>query len=99
MKRTRSMIIAPSDEARELMLFVANTEVMYNKAKYVVNALKKHYKRGNYSADRAVDAYYNVVTEAAKLYKKWYDGDFSVTDRFNAAVELEEYFREDVEEV
>ena len=100
MKRTRSMIIAPSQEARELAVYTANhyTEKYYKQIKSVVANLKKHYKRGNYSADRAIDAYYPIICEASKEYFKDFGYAFTVTERFNAAIELEHDFFEDVEE-
>ena len=100
MKRTKSMYMNPTVESRELALYTANhhTEKYYKQIKSVVNALKKHYKRGEYNTDRAIDAYYPIVCGAAKEYSKDFGGNFTVTERFNAAVELEHDFFEEVEE-
>lgn len=44
---------------------------------------------------KAVDAYYYIATEASKNYNKDFGYSFSVSDRFSAAVDMEEYYRED----
>lgn len=64
----------------------------------VLNNLRKHYKKGVYSTDKAVDAWYQVATEGSRSYNKEFGYSFSVGDRFTVAVELEKYYREDVEE-
>ena len=97
MKRTKSMYINPSEEARELVLCTVNDGTMYAHITATVRSLAKHYKRGNYSTEKAIDAYYTIATEAAKKYTRDFGYMFTVTERFTAAAELEEYYRENVE--
>ena len=99
MKRTKSMIYRPTEESRELMLYTVNDGRIYEGIiTAVLNNLRKHYKKGVYSTDKAVDAWYQVATEGSRSYNKEFGYSFSVGDRFTVAVELEKYYREDVEE-
>lgn len=102
MKRTKNMYINPSHEANELELFsLHNDRYIYRCLQGVVTNLKKHYKRGNYNPDRAIDAFYPVMTEAAKRYAKEFfviGGGFTVTERFTAAAALVDHFEEEITE-
>ena len=102
MKRTKNMYINPSHEANELGLYALHCdENLYRWLQNVVGTLKKHYKRGNYNPDRAIDAFYPVMTEAAKRYAKEFfsiGGGFTVTERFTAAAAMVEHFEEDITE-
>lgn len=103
MKRTKNMYINPSHEANELELFcLHNDRYIYRCLQGVVANLKKYYKRGNYNPDRAIDAFYPVMTEAAKRYIREFCSigarPFSVTDRFTAAAAMVEHFEEDITE-
>ena len=42
-----------------------------------------------------MDAYYNVATEASKMYQKDFGYSFSVTDRYTAAVDMVNYYEEE----
>ena len=95
MKRTKSMVYNPTEEARELVLYTENTSVIMTP---VVETLRRHYKRGDYNTEKAVDAWYNAATRGSNLYNKEFGYSFSVQDRFTAAVELEESLRYLVEE-
>ena len=98
MKRTRSMIYQETTESRELMLYTVNDGVLYGGIiTAVMNNLRKHYRKGQYNTDRAIDSWYAVATEASKKYNKDFGYSFSVQDRFTVAVELEKYFKEDIE--
>lgn len=98
MKTTKNMIIRPSEEARELMLFTINDGTLYRGIiTSTIRTLAKHYKRGTYSPEKAIAAYYHIATEASKIYNKYYSYSFTVTERYTAAAELEEYYRENVE--
>ena len=103
MKRTKNMYINPSHEANELELYALHCdENLYRWLQNVVGTLKKHYRRGNYNPDRAIDAFYPVTTEAAKRYMREFcnigPGPFSVTDRFTATAAMVEHFEEDITE-
>lgn len=95
MKHTKSMIIKPSDEARELSIFCSNNGELYEGTiRPIITNLKKYVKRGNYDQARAIDAFYPAACEGAKLYAKTYArlADYSiifnVTARYTAAADL-----------
>ena len=104
MKRTKSMIYTPSTESRELMLYAVNTGDLYRR--YIVpavNNLHRHYKRGQFDQDKAIDAFYPIATAAAKMYCREFarieDAPqvFSVTDRFTTAADMVDYYMENIE--
>ena len=96
MKRTKNMYYTESHEARELFLFAANAQEIYNRTVSIIENLRKKAQKGAYDPDKAVDAWYHLSNEASKLYFKWYGFGFTVTERFTAAVELEKYYRDDM---
>lgn len=96
MNRTKSMIYAPSDEARELYLCTINNGDVYPMIKAVVATLHRKVERGTYDKDRAIDAWYHVATEESKYYFKDFGYRFTVTERWTVAVDLEENYFENV---
>ena len=99
MKRTKTMVYKPTQESRELVLFAANNGTLYEKEILtVINCLRKKAAKGTYNSEKAVDAWYRVACSASQMYYKDFGYSFTVTDRFTAAVELEKYFKEDVEQ-
>ena len=99
MKRTRTMIYKPTQESRELMLYAINNGELYRRQiTPVINSLRKKVVKGTYDNEKAVDAWYYVACSASQMYDKDFGYRFSVTDRFTAAVEMEKYFKEDVEQ-
>lgn len=97
MKRTSSMTINPTDESRELYLYAVNSSNIYFRYMIpVTNVLSKKAKRSAYDTERAIDAWYTVATAASKAYQKDFGYSFSVNERFNAAIELEQSFIDDV---
>ena len=97
MKRTKSMIYNQTQESIELTHFAANTESIYPQIQNTVHNLAKKYAKGVYDAEKAVDAFYYIACAASDLYKKWFGYGFSVGDRFSAAVDLRDYFTENIE--
>jgi hypothetical protein len=96
MKRTKSMIYKPTEESRELLLCATNDGDLYRRMILpAIENLRKKAKKGNYDSDKAVDLYYYIATEASNIYNKNFGYSFSVQDRFTAAVDMEEYYRED----
>ena len=76
MKRTSSMTYHETDESRELELYTTNNGGLYRQMiTPIINSLRKKYQRGTYDADKAVDLWYNVATEGAKLYNKEFGSD------------------------
>jgi len=97
MKRTKSMIYNQTQESIELAHFAANTESIYPQICATVRNLAKKFTKGVYDAEKAVDAFYYIACAASDLYKKWFGYGFSVADRFSAAVDLRDYFSENIE--
>lgn len=97
MKRTRNMIYNQTQESIELTHFAANTGLIYPQICATVRNLAKKFAKGVYDAEKAVDAFYYIACAASDLYKKWFGYGFSVADRFSAAVDLRDYFSENIE--
>ncbi len=101
MNRTKSMIYKPSIESDELTLYAENTRELYHRMiQPLIKSLSRKLRAGKYDADKAIDAWYYVASEAAKMYTKEFasSNPFSVTDRFTAACELAERYREFLED-
>ena len=97
MKRTKNMIYNPTTESRELFLYAVNDGNLYRGMTVgTIKSLGKKYHKGAYDKEKAVDAWYYVATEASNRYFKEFGYRFSVADRFTCAVELEEYYSEDL---
>ena len=99
MKKTKNMYINNTTESRELSLFIENNADLYTN--YIVpicKNLNRHFKRGNYSREKAINAFYPVAVAGARLYCKNfadlsdYKHIFNVTARYTAAAELEKSF-------
>ena len=96
MTRTKSMIYKETVESRELFLYATNEGGLYRRMiTPTIESLRKKDVKGNYDKEKAIDAYYYVATEASKMYNKDFGYSFSVQDRFTAAVDMEEFYRED----
>ena len=99
MKRTKTMVYKPTVESRELMLYAINNGDLYRRQILpVINSLRKKAAKGTYDSGKAVDVWYYVACSASQMYDKDFGYRFSVTDRFTAAVDMEQYYREDVEQ-
>lgn len=99
MKRTKNMIYNPTTESRELFLYAVNDGSLYRGITTgTIESLKRKQIKGLYDKEKAVDAWYYVATEASNKYFKEFEYRFSVADRFTCAVELEEYYKEYIEE-
>lgn len=95
MKRTKNMYYEVTEESRELVLVAENDGDLYEHyIKPVIKNLQKHYNKGVYDVDKAVDAYYRIATEASNRYNKDFGYRFSVQQRFTAAVVMEQDFRD-----
>lgn len=103
MKRTKAMIYTPSTEARELTLYTVNTGSLYPWTVNVIRNLAKKHIKGTFDADRAIDAFYPIACEAARMYCREFarleDAPqvFSVTDRFTTAADMVNYYMENIE--
>lgn len=98
MKRTKSMIYKPSEEARELLLVATNEGKLYTSMIVpIVRNLAKKMAKGVFNADKAIDAFYYVADAASKQYHKDYGYLFTVTERFTAASDMVDYYMENIE--
>lgn len=104
MKRTKSMIYKETVESNELFLCAVNDGRIYRTMVIpVVRNLAKKYIKGTFDKDKAIDAFYPIATQEAKLYCKQYArledyvSVFSVTDRFTCAVDMLNYYMENIE--
>lgn len=104
MKHTKAMIYKPSDEARELLLYAINTGRLYaDRIVPVVKNMAKKYAKGIWDASKAVDAFYPIATDAAKMYAKEFARNpewpviFDVTARFTCAADMVDYYMENIE--
>lgn len=103
MKRTNNMVIRPTTESRELGLYATNDGYLYTtRIVPVVRNLAKKHTKGVFDADRAIDAFYPIATDAARKYCREFarveDAPqvFSVPDRFTAAAYMVDYFMENI---
>lgn len=97
MKRTKNMYYKETEESRELFLYTTNDGRLYETIiTPVINNLKKKAEKGIYNSEKAIDIYYRVATAGSDKYYKDFGYKFNVTDRFTVAVELEEYYKEEV---
>ena len=91
------MVYKPSTESVELCNYAANNGELWESClKGTIASLKRKALAGKYDSNLAVDSYYNVACKASDYYFKDFGYRFSVTERFTAAVDLEQYFRETV---
>lgn len=104
MKRTKSMIYKPSEEARELLLYAINTGRLYEHMIVpVVKNLAKKYAKGNFDSTKAIDAFFPIANEAAKMYAREFAKNpdwciiFDVTARFTVAQDMVDYYMENIE--
>lgn len=99
MKRTRNMIYSPTEESRELVLYATNTGELYRGiTTAIISNLSRKWKKGIYQKEKAIDLWYNLATQASAAYNRDFGYSFTVQERFTAAVEFEDYYKELVQE-
>lgn len=93
------MIYKDSIEAQELSLYAVNDGRIYD---YVITpviaSLRKKAVRGAYDGDKAIDAFYHVADQAARIYARDFGHRFTVQQRFSAAVDMLVAFDEEIHE-
>lgn len=100
MKRTKNMIYKASDEARELFLYATNSGVLYDRQiKPSIENLRKKARKGTFDKDKAADLFYYVATSASAMYDKDFGFSFSVQQRFTAAVDMADFYIDEIEEI
>ena len=104
MKRTKSMIVKETEESRELYLYAINDGDIYRQSIVpIVRNLAKKYSKGQFDADKAVDAFYYAAEAAAKKYCREFartedaPSVFNVTARFTCASAMVDYYMENIE--
>lgn len=101
MKRTKNMYYRETPDAEELYLYAINDNWCYTRnITPVLVGLERKAKKGVYDPDKAVDSFFRVATACAVQYDREYGNRFgtcfTVTDRFTAAVKMEERFRDQI---
>lgn len=99
MKKTKFMIYRPSEESRELVLYAENTGELYRR--YIVPAIQclhKKYVKGTFNIEKSIPLWYNIATEASKMYNREFGYGFTVTDRYTAACDLAEGYLDLIKE-
>ena len=98
MKHTKNMVYTPSDEARELLLFAVNDGELYRRSiQPAIANLRRKAAKGTYDSAKAADLFYYIATTASDMYNREFGYRFDVTARWTAAVDMVEYFAEDIE--
>ena len=87
-----------SHEAVDLYLHITNIRSLYFEIVSACKTLAKHLKKHEYSKDKAISYYYRIASKGAKMYKQELGNNFSVTNRYTVAVDLEKYFFDRVKE-
>lgn len=99
MKKTKSMIYKPSEEARELTLYAENTGELYRRHIVpVIQCLHKKYVKGTFDVEKSIPVWYSIATEASKMYNREFGYSFNVTDRYTAAYDLAEGYLDLIKE-
>ena len=97
MKRTKSMIHHETAESRELFLYATNDGELYRRMiSPIIANLRKKASKGIYDAEKTIDAFYPVATEASKHYARDFGYSFGVGDRFTVACDMVDYYKEEV---
>ena len=92
MKRTKSMIYKPSDEAQECYIVATNESRLYPMIQAIENNLSKKIVKGIFDAEKATEAFFHVTTEVSKKYLKDFGYAFTVTERWTAAQDMRDSF-------
>lgn len=97
MKHTKNMVHKATVESSELFGYATNNSELYRQMiTPVINNLRKKAKKGVYDAEKAIDAWYPVATMASDKYGKDYGYTFSVQDRYTVAVDMRDYYEEEI---
>lgn len=97
MKRTKTMNYNETTESRELFMYATNDGELYRQMiTPIIKNLRKKAEKGLYNAEKAVDAWYPVATMASNKYGKDYGYTFGVQERYTAAVDMRDYYEEEI---
>lgn len=60
---------------------------------------EKKTRKGTFDKDKAADLFYYVATSASAMYDKDFGFSFSVQQRFTAAVDMVDFYIDEIEEI
>lgn len=72
---------------------------MIARSSQVSKTLEKKLRKGTFDKDKAADLFYYVVTSASAMYDKDFGFSFSVQQRFTAAVDMVDFYIDEIEEI
>lgn len=102
MKITKNMFYKEDENSKELLLFTVNESLLYSRCiTPAIKNLHRKFLRGTFDANKAVELFYYVATDAAKEYNRQFpisDYIFSVTTRWTTAKNLLDYYMQDITE-
>lgn len=105
MKHTKSHIIKPTEESRELLLYIENDGTLYRQTiTPIINNLRRKIKAGTYNEQKAIDAFYYAAEAGAKKYAREFSHPedykyiFDVTCRYTTAAGLLNSFLDEINE-
>ena len=95
---------ADKHQARDLFLCITNYEGCEMFIRNAIHNLQQKQKKGIFDKVQAVQMFYLVVTETLKnkRFNRFYTYDLQMVDvptRYSTAMQLLEYYTEDIEEV
>lgn len=97
MKRTKTMIYNPTTESQELFLYTTNDGEIYRRQiTPAINNLRQKAIKGTYNQNKSIDLFYYIATAASNKYKKDFGYSFSVGDRFTAAADMANYYKDEI---
>ncbi len=97
MKRTKSMTYKPTTESRELFLYAINDSDIYRQQiTPAIKNLKRKATKGIYDQNKSIDLFYHITTAASKKYQIDFGYSFSVGDRFTAAADMADYYKDEI---
>lgn len=65
----------------------------------VLKISEKKARKGTFDKDKAADLFYYVATSASAMYDKDFGFSFSVQQRFTAAVDMVDFYIDEIEEI
>ena len=101
---TRAEATADKEQGRDLFLIISNDGNTYRQSiKPTIENLKKKVNKGIFDEVQAVQSFYNIVLSALKnpMFNRYYTYNLqmvNVPTRYAVAVELLEFFIDEIEE-
>ena len=100
MKRTSSMVYNRTPESEELLSFIINkAEINTVYTQPLITHLQMRYDSCKFDENKAIDAFYRIATESSKIYARIFASSnykFTVQQRFTTAVDLLNYYKDQI---